>query len=346
MTHHGRRLQIHRNTAFDRTGIGKPVAIPVASVIPEAIVNDQQHRPHPETASAGRIIDDCRHDLAMGAVLGALIGDAAGPRWSSWGARRAQKKSRKPWACAAAASGTPPAAGHRRLRADPRAAAGPGRTAPTTSTGPPALPPVVSRPFDIGNATANALGTATRQPRAGRPHRPPGPEVQRGLPGQRQPHAGHPLGVWSARVSVERPSPPPAPMPGRPSDPGCQWSTAACVVAIRHLTLKADDHRSAFEAARSILPAGEGDEVRRWLDDATAGRLPPFHPQAGFVRIAFTHAFHHLQQRTLHAGAAGNAGRRRGYGYQRLHRRGGLLGRCGDCRGDEGGGDGIAQLSS
>ena len=31
-------------------------------------------RPLPQ----GRIIDDCRHDLAMGAVLGALIGDAAG----------------------------------------------------------------------------------------------------------------------------------------------------------------------------------------------------------------------------------------------------------------------------
>ena len=31
-------------------------------------------RPLPQ----GRIIDDCRHDLDMGAVLGALIGDAAG----------------------------------------------------------------------------------------------------------------------------------------------------------------------------------------------------------------------------------------------------------------------------
>ena len=113
-----------------------------------------------------------------------------------------------------------------------------------------------------------------------------------------------PLGVWSARVSVEE-----AVAAARADarlthpNPSCQWSTAAYVVAIRHLTLKADDHRGAFEAARSILPAGEGDEVRRWLDDAAAGRLPPFHPQAGFVRIAFTHAFHHLQQRTPHVQA-------------------------------------------
>jgi ADP-ribosylglycohydrolase len=112
-----------------------------------------------------------------------------------------------------------------------------------------------------------------------------------------------PLGVWSARVSVEE-AVDAARADARLThpNPSCQWSTAAYVVAIRHLTLNADDHRGAFEAARSILPAGEGDEVRRWLDDAEAGQLPPFHPQAGFVKIAFTHAF---TPAAVHAARAG-----------------------------------------
>ncbi len=31
-----------------------------------------------------------------------------------------------------------------------------------------------------------------------------------------------------------------------------------------------------------------------WLRGARDGKLPAFHPKAGFVRIAFTHAFFHL----------------------------------------------------
>ncbi len=69
--------------------------------------------------------------------------------------------------------------------------------------------------------------------------------------------------------------------------------------------LNTDDHRGAFEAARSILPVGEDDEVRSWLGNVAVGRLPPFHPQIGFVMIAFTHAFHHLLQRTPHVQRCG-----------------------------------------
>lgn len=88
-----------------------------------------------------------------------------------------------------------------------------------------------------------------------------------------------PLGVWSARVSLEEAADT-ARADARLThpNPSCQWSTAAYVVAIRHLTLNADDHSGAFEAAQSVLPAGEGDEVRSWLDDAAAGRLPPSYP--------------------------------------------------------------------
>jgi ADP-ribosylglycohydrolase len=185
----------------------------------------------------------------------------------------------------------------------------------------------LSAPFDIGNATGNALED-------GDPDSPGLAELiaRRASMFNSESKANGslmratPLGVWSARVSVEE-AVDAARADARLThpNPSCQWSTAAYVVAIRHLTLNADDHRGAFEAARSILPAGEGDEVRRWLDDAEAGQLPPFHPQAGFVKIAFTHAFHHLLRCTPHVQGCGNAERWWGYGYQCVHC-GGLLG--------------------
>jgi len=163
----------------------------------------------------------------------------------------------------------------------------------------------LSDPFDIGNATTNAL-------EEGDPDSPDLAELiaRRASMFNSESKANGslmratPLGVWSARVSVEE-AVDAARADARLThpNPSCQWSTAAYVVAIRHLTLNADDHRGAFEAARSILPTGEGDEVRGWLEDAEAGQLPPFHPQAGFVKIAFTHAFHHLLRCTPHVQA-------------------------------------------
>ena len=57
----------------------------------------------------------------------------------------------------------------------------------------------------------------------------------------------------------------------------------------------------AFLQAQGALDGGtdEGaDEVRLWLDDAERGVLPACQPMAGFVRIAFTHAFYHLLRET------------------------------------------------
>ena len=35
-----------------------------------------------------------------------------------------------------------------------------------------------------------------------------------------------------------------------------------------------------------------------WLREAESGAGPPYHPNPGFVRIAFTHAFRHLKSET------------------------------------------------
>lgn len=258
-------------------------------------------RPLPQ----GRIIDDCRHDLDMGAVLGALIGDAAGATLEFLGRQpTAVEVEQALGMCGGGIWNTAPGQvtddGELTL-ALLQALAGQPRYDVNRAARAYRLW-YLSDPFDIGNATGNALED-------GDPDSPGLAELiaRRASMFNSESKANGslmratPLGVWSARVSVEE-AVDAARADARLThpNPSCQWSTAAYVVAIRHLTLNADDHRGAFEAARSILPTGEGDEVRGWLEDAEAGQLPPFHPQAGFVKIAFTHAFHHLLRCTPH----------------------------------------------
>ena len=110
------------------------------------------------------------------------------------------------------------------------------------------------------------------------------------------------LGIWSAKRTVEE-AVAAAMDDAALTHPNlsCQWANAAYVTAIRHLMLNAGDAAGAFAQAKSVLdePADVGaDEVRGWLKDAQDGMLPACHPMPGFVRIAFTHAFHHLHQET------------------------------------------------
>ena len=113
-----------------------------------------------------------------------------------------------------------------------------------------------------------------------------------------------PLGVWSAKVSLDE-----AIDAARTDarmihpNPSCQWSSGAYVVAIRHLMLNPGDHIGAVDAAESVLVCTDAAEVRSWLVDAKNGDLPAFYPRAGYVRIAFTHAFHHLYNATTYVEA-------------------------------------------
>lgn len=83
-------------------------------------------------------------------------------------------------------------------------------------------------------------------------------------------------------------------------NPACTDSVAAYVIALAHLVRAADARTgaAAFDAGARWARAHAGDEVRAWLDDAERGELPPCHPQDGFVKIAFTHAMHHLRSST------------------------------------------------
>lgn len=162
---------------------------------------------------------------------------------------------------------------------------------------------VASPPFDIGNATSSALGGKVRADVS----------IADAVSASAAKHnlaskangalmRVSPLGIWSVRCTVEE-AVAAARADAALTHPNlaCQWTNAAYVVAIRHLLLNAGDVRGAFLQAQGALDGGtdEGaDEVRLWLDDAEQGVLPACQPMAGFVRIAFTHAFYHLLRET------------------------------------------------
>lgn len=156
-----------------------------------------------------------------------------------------------------------------------------------------------SGPFDIGGTTHSALSVRIQD----------GFSLSVAMTQRAQTHSmgskangalmrATPLGMWAARQTLDE-----AVRVARTDaclthpNPSCQWANVAYVLAIRHLMLCEGDSSGAIAAARDALEAGleEGaEEVLGWLDDACAGKLPECHPQAGYVRIAFTHAFHHL----------------------------------------------------
>ena len=158
-----------------------------------------------------------------------------------------------------------------------------------------------SSPFDVGNATQMAMDCKRCAPA------PVHIQMQaNALAHNRESKANgalmrsSPLGIWSARLDEGEAVEAALSDAGLTHpNPACQWANAAYVCALRHLVLFPGDARGAYQAAlRALamdLTASAGSiEVRTWLEDAQAGRLPSCHPMAGFVRIGFTHAFFHL----------------------------------------------------
>lgn len=80
-------------------------------------------------------------------------------------------------------------------------------------------------------------------------------------------------------------------------NPSCQHSTAAYVLALRHLMLSPGDSAGAIFAAQAYVQV-QSKEVSAWLSDAVSGHLPDAFPMAGFVRYGFTYAFHYLHRGT------------------------------------------------
>jgi len=76
----------------------------------------------------------------------------------------------------------------------------------------------------------------------------------------------------------------------------CQDAVACYVIAIANLMRVPGNRHAAFQATRVWADAHANAEVQSWLNDAEANLNYPYHPQPGYVRIAFTHAFRLLLQ--------------------------------------------------
>lgn len=248
------------------------------------------------------------HDAARGAVLGALAGDAAGATLEFLGRKPSQEEVRNAMCMVGG---------------------GYWRTAPGQITDDGELTLALahaligtriydlnraahfyrkwflSRPFDIGITTRNALQSGDLDSSA------LGETIKRNAQRSNVQSKANGslmrasvLGIWSSTVDL-----PEAIEAARLDaqlthpNPSCQWAGVAYVVAIRHLLLQNGDAPGAFETARQALQAVDASEVAGWLQEAEQGDLPAFHPQAGFVRIAFTHAFYHLRKGSLYATA-------------------------------------------
>jgi len=169
-----------------------------------------------------------------------------------------------------------------------------------------------SQPFDIGMATRSAL-------RVDRNRRQEHKELAVLVQAQATNNNAHskangslmratPLGIAACGCSVEEAiEMAEADAAMTHPNPTCISATTAYVMALRHLILNAsevDRAKGAIRAASDYLNSDSKAhevgrlEVSEWLEDALHGRLPAAFPQAGFVRYAFTYAFYYLAQQS------------------------------------------------
>jgi ADP-ribosylglycohydrolase len=165
---------------------------------------------------------------------------------------------------------------------------------------------VASGPFDIGTTTVRSLG-CLRHPRWGADRSRDVADLMTDAAGELCMDSkangslmrATPLGVWGATRTDEEAAAAAAD-DARLShpNPACVGAARAYVVAIATL-VRGGSPEEAFAAA-SRASSGE---ARAWLDEALAGVVVPYEPMMGFVRIGFTHAFRHLASGTTYTDA-------------------------------------------
>ena len=253
-------------------------------------------------------------DSALGAVLGALVGDAAGAVLEFFGrtitAADVEHALTLPgggtWAVA---PGQITDDGELTMSLLNALLASP--TAPSAAAAHYARW-AASEPFDIGVTTARSLGCLRESGWAARA-REAGVAVamteaarERCMPSKANGSLmrATPLAVWgatrddaalvaAARDDAQLSHP----------NPACVDAGVAYVLAIASLIRAPGDAVRALEVASTWARDNACEEVRGWLDDADADRRVPYSPQDGFVRIAFTHAFRHLRIGTTYVDA-------------------------------------------
>lgn len=157
-----------------------------------------------------------------------------------------------------------------------------------------------SRPFDVGGTTAAALGAFV----PGSNNAATNAAAVLVQAARDYSHASKangslmrasPIGVWGYELSADVI----ASAARQDSalthpNPSCADAVAAYAIAIAALIRTAGDRMAAFAESQAWVSSSATQEVREWLTLAESGARIPYHPQAGFVKIAFVHAFRHL----------------------------------------------------
>ena len=251
------------------------------------------------------LLSSAQHDAALGALLGALAGDAAGAVLEFIGHKPALPEVER-------AMRYPGGGVHRlapgqitddgeltlallhALAASPewsldRVASWYGRW-------------FNSQPFDIGNATSSGLEPARGLAFGLTPSLAVQMQVaaQRASPGSKANGSLMrcvPLGVWGwaldddALVAIARDD-----SSLTHPNPACGDAVAAYVLAIGQLVREPGDRDGAWSRAKAWAGHGACDEVRAWLDAAERDEVTEYQRQIGFVKHGFTDSFRQLRR--------------------------------------------------
>lgn len=166
---------------------------------------------------------------------------------------------------------------------------------------------VDSKPFDIGTTTIKSLG-CFRDPHwlqvcqkegfaAGMSQAAQDRCMESKANGSLMRSA--PLGIWGHQLPVDELAEK-ARQDSKLSHPNssCQDAVACYTIAIARLVANPGNAQLAFQTANTWATENANPEVQSWLYGAETGERVPFYPMDGFVRIGFTHAFRHLYNQT------------------------------------------------
>lgn len=242
-----------------------------------------------------------REDAALGAVLGALIGDAAGAVLEFLGRApsvdEVQEALRFPgggvWRVA---PGQITDDGELTLCLARGLVEG-GGTFPSDAIASWYGRWYQSSPFDIGGTTRTALQVADQGLGAGLADRMrAAAAASSGSKANGSLMRCTPLGVWGFQLADDELV---AIAKGDSSlshpNASCCGAVALYTAAVASLVARPGDLAGAVARVRELAASGAvPKEVAEWLATALSGQSVPFWPQAGFVKIAFVHAFRHL----------------------------------------------------
>jgi ADP-ribosylglycohydrolase len=143
----------------------------------------------------------------------------------------------------------------------------------------------------VGNTTRTALGDPDCRAAAVAARADPDSKANGSL------MRATPLGVWAHRLSAADAFSAGV-MDSMLTHPTVAGAGGAYVCAIAHLVAHPGDADGALAAVEAHLVLGSFTETLAWLHSIRTGDADPCHPNAGFAKIAFTHAFRHLMRRT------------------------------------------------